>query len=85
MLNISTVNNSEVTVYTVPTGSSAMVMVDIFPTTTDPNTIVKVNDVVYWSGEMKGFMSIKVSLAENDIVKVSTDGTVNVFVHGMVM
>ena len=85
MLAIATITNTEQTVYTCPAGKSAFVFVDIFcdNTSGSANVAIKINDTVYYSGLVDEFISAKLSLTANDVVKVSSDNTVNVFIHGM--
>jgi len=83
MLNVIQINNqTDVTVYTCPTGKKAFIFVDVFPVTPIDVTI-KVNGVVYWSGSsVADQISAKMVLSGGDVVSVSSSGQVNVFVHG---
>lgn len=85
MISQVSIDNSESTVYTVPTGKSAMIFVEVNPTSTEPTCTIKINNMVYWTGVLYGFLSSKISLTEGDVVKVSSDGQVNVFVHGILV
>lgn len=85
MISQVSINNSETTVYTVPSGKGAMVYVEINPTSVEPTCTIKINNMEYWSGTLYGFFSAKMSLTENDVVKVSTNGQVNVFIHGILV
>lgn len=78
-------NQTNVSVYTCPTARRAFVYIDIFPLTST-NVEVKINNLTYWKEDgLSEFVSLKVSLTSGDEVKVSSSGTVNVFVHGMVV
>lgn len=84
MLAKTTVTNTETTVYTVPTGKTAFVFVDIYTETKSPFT-VKIDTITFYNevGGVADFISMKMVLSASTAVKVSTTGTVNVFVHGI--
>jgi len=85
MLAIQQITNTEAVVYSCPPGKSAYVFVDIFCASEDrtANVTIKVNDVVYYSDNIVSFMSCKLTLTTGDVIKISTNTTVNVFIHGM--
>lgn len=82
MLAIATINNTEQTVYTVPSGKKAYVYVDVFSPNASSLTL-KINNVVYYHEQSVVFVSFKLCLTSNDAVRVGSNGQVNVFIHGM--
>lgn len=82
MLAEVTVNNQEVTVYTVPQGKKAFLYIDIYSQAGD-NVTIKINDKVFYSDSVVDFLSFKLSLSALDTVKVASNGSVNVFIHGL--
>ncbi len=82
MLAIATINNEEVTVYTVPPGKTAMVQLYVFLPGNSGIT-VKINNTVYYSASSASWFSAKLVLNEGDTITVSSDGQANVFVSGM--
>ncbi|MEM2073966.1 MAG: hypothetical protein QW228_06310 [Candidatus Aenigmatarchaeota archaeon] len=82
MLSIATINNEEVTVYTVPTGKTAMVQLYVF-LPNDSNITVKINNTVYYSAPSASWFSEKLVLNAGDTITISSDGQANVFVNGM--
>lgn len=86
MLATQAINNqSDVTVYTCPTGKKAMIFVDAFPISQAPSFTLKINNYIYYTDTLVELISVKLSLTEGDTIKVSSDGQVNVFVHGLEM
>ena len=82
MLAVQTISNTNLTIYTVPTGKKAYVYVDIFaPTAGDLSVIV--NNKTYFSKQsFSGYISFKLSLTSADSIALYFSGTCNVFVHG---
>jgi len=82
MLATTTVNNKEKVIYTVPSGKTAYVYVDIYLHTTGSLT-VKINDLIYFADTptMK-MISIKLIMNSGDTLKVAYTGQANLFVHG---
>lgn len=83
MLSSVSLSNTEQTVYTVPSGKKALVYVDIYASSSNTPMTLKINNLNYYSGNITGVFSVKLALTSGDTVKVSTTGTVNVFVHGI--
>ena len=85
MLNIVEVNNQELTVYTCPQGKKTFAYIDIFCDNADrnANVVVKVNNVIYYSGLVNEFVSMKFVLTSGDEIKVFANKKVNVFVNGV--
>lgn len=82
MLAVQTVSNTNLTLYTVPTGKKAYVYVDIFaPASGDLS--VMVNNKTYFSKQsFSGHISLKLSLTSADSIAVSFTDTCHVFIHG---
>ena len=83
------INNSAANVYTCPSGKTAYVYVDI--ASNDGSSVsvtVQIGDgttfYTYWTGSTS-FLSVSLVLTGGDVVRVSTSGVVNVFVHGKEM
>lgn len=82
MLAEVTVNNQEVTVYTVPQGKTAMIEIIVSPISV-VNVWIKINNKVIFDEIADEQVSQKLILLSQDEVKVGTDGVVNVFISGM--
>jgi len=78
----TTINNTEQTVYTCPTGKKAYIFLRIYVPSVSIVT-VKINNTTYFSDIFDGVFIEKLSLDAGDTIKVSTDSEVNVFVDGM--
>jgi hypothetical protein len=87
MLARTQISNATANVYTCPTGKKAYVFVDV---ASDDGSQVDLtlsighgtNFLTYWTG-VTNFLSVKLVLDSGDAVRVSTNGVVNVFVHGI--
>jgi len=89
MLAILQVNNTTTNVYTCPADKTAYVYVDIASDNgSSVSFTVSVGDGTtfynYWVGSTN-FLSVSLILGGGDVVRVSTSGIVNVFVHGKEM
>jgi hypothetical protein len=82
MLAQAIVNNEEKVVYTCPAGKKAYIFLHIYAPSTS-NTIIKINDIIYFSDGFSGLFIEKLNLDAGDTIKVSTDSAVNVFIDGM--
>jgi hypothetical protein len=82
MLAQATINNTEQTVYTCPTGKKAYVFLRIYSPSTSTVTI-KINDIIYFADTFAGLFIEKFSLDAGDTIKVSSDSQINVFIDGM--
>jgi len=82
MLAQITINNTEQTVYTCPTGKKAYVFLRIYSPSTSTVTI-KINDITYFADSLAGLFTEKFSLDAGDTIKVSSNSQINVFVDGM--
>jgi len=82
MLAQTTINNTEQTVYTCPTGKKAYIFLRVYSPSVSTVT-VKINDITYFSDSFDGVLIEKLSLDAEDTIKVSTDSAVNVFMDGM--
>ena len=82
MLAQATINNTEQTVYTCPTGKKAYVFLRIYSPSTSTVTI-KINDIIYFADSFAGLFIEKFSLDAGDTIKVSSDSQINVFIDGM--
>jgi hypothetical protein len=83
------VNNTTANVYTCPSGKTAYVYVDIASNNgSSVSVTVQIGDgttfYTYWTGSTN-FLSVSLVLTSGDVVRVSTSGVVNVFVHGKEM
>lgn len=85
MLAISYVENTEETIYTVPSGYTAFVFVDISVIDAPASISVKVNNYQFWSGIVEDVATLKLILTAGDTIKVYTPNKVNVFVHGFLV
>lgn len=83
MLAITNVSNTTVNVYSV-TNTAAYVYVDIWPIQPNESFQMTINNYVYFSGSSYDMYSAKLALSNGDVIGISTTGTVNVFVHGIV-
>lgn len=79
-----TINNSESTIYTVPENKRAYVFLDIFSPNAS-NVIIKINNLIYYQAPSVNLWSAKLFLTAGDQIKVGTNGTVNVFLHGLLL
>lgn len=79
-----TINNNESIIYTVPENKRAYVFLDIFSPNAS-NIIIKINDLIYYQAPSVGSWSAKLFLTAGDQIKVGTNGTVNVFLHGLLL
>lgn len=84
MLAETTINNTEVSVYTVPSGKQAYIYLDVYSSLGSGFT-VKINNREYFSEVTAVFTRFRLCLTAGDVVRVGTSGTVNVFVHGSVI
>lgn len=84
MLAEVTINNQEQTVYTVPSGKTAMIYLYVF-LPDNANINVKINNILYYSASSVNWFSEKLVLNSGDIIKVGSDGQANVFIYGMEM
>jgi hypothetical protein len=80
-------NNTTADVYTCPSGKKAYVYVDVASNNgSNVNITVSVGDgttfYTYWTGTTS-FLSLKLVLDGGDVVRVGTNGVVNVFVYGI--
>ena len=84
MLAITNINNEEREVYTCPEGKSAYIFLDIFCTGSGnvADVTIKINDTIYFSDVVDVFLSVKLSLTAQDVIKISTTSTLNAFIHG---
>ncbi len=82
MLASVSLNNQEVTVYTVPADKKAMVYVYVFLPNSASLT-VKINNIVYYSSPSVAFFVEKLMLDVGDSITIGSDGQANVFIHGM--
>ena len=82
MLAQATINNTEQTVYTCPTGKKAYVFLRVFAPSTSIVTI-KINDLTYFSDSFTGLFIEKFSLDAGDTIKVGSNSQINVFIDGM--
>lgn len=82
MLAEVTVNNQEVTVYTVPQEKKAMIEIIVNPVGV-VNVWIKINGKVIVDEIIDEQISQKIILLSQDEVKVGTDEVVNVFISGM--
>jgi hypothetical protein len=82
MLAQATINNTEQTVYTCPTGKKAYVFLRIYSPSTSTVTI-KINDIIYFADSFAGLFIEKFSLDAGDTIKVGSDSQINVFIDGM--
>ena len=83
------VNNTTADVYTCPSGKTSYVYVDISSDDgSSVNMTVQVGDgttfYTYWTGSTN-FLSVSMVLTNGDVIRGSTNGVVNVFVHGREM
>ena len=82
MLAQATINNTEQTIYTCPTGKKAYIFLRIYVPSVS-TVSVKINNTTYFSDSFDGIFIEKLSLDAGDTIKVSTDSAVNVFIDGM--
>jgi hypothetical protein len=87
MLARQQITNTEATVYTCPSGKTAVLRI----TVTSPNgsnvpITIKIGDgttnLVFWTATTNFVRTDPIWLTAGDVIKVSTTGTVNVFVDG---
>jgi len=87
LLNIVSLNNTEATVYTAPSGKTVFLTLDIFPTSGTPNVTVKINNgsdyTYYTASSIADMLSFKLAIKDGQLIKVQTNGQVNVFVYGI--
>jgi hypothetical protein len=87
MLASTQISNAAVNVYTCPAGKKAYVFVDV---ASDDGSQVSVTLSIgdgatfrtCWTGTTN-FLSVKFVLDGGDVVRVSTNGVVNVFIYGI--
>jgi hypothetical protein len=87
MLARTQVSNATANVYTCPAGKKAYVFVDVASDNgSQVNMTLSIGDgtnfLTYWTG-VTNFLSVKLVLDGGDVVRVSTNGVVNVFVYGI--
>jgi hypothetical protein len=82
MLAQATINNTEQTVYTCPTGKKAYVFLRVYAPSASIVTI-KINDLTYFSDSFTGLFIEKFSLDAGDTIKVGSNSQINIFVDGM--
>jgi len=87
MLARTQISNATANVYTCPSGKKAYVFVDVVSNDGSQVSVTlsigdETNFQTYWTGETN-FLSVKLVLDGGDVVRVSTDGLVNVFVYGI--
>lgn len=82
MLNIVQITNSSLVVYTVPDNTVMILNVDVFPLVSPSLVSVKINDYVYWQGQISDMLSLDFTLTGGDSITIEVSGSVNVFVHG---
>jgi hypothetical protein len=87
MLTRTQLSNTSANVYTCPSGKKAYVYVDVASDDGSSVSItVSIGDgttfYTYWTGTTN-FLSVKLVLDGGDVVRVGTDGVVNVFVYGI--
>jgi hypothetical protein len=80
-------NNTTTNVYTCPSGKKAYIFVDVVSNDgSDVSITVSIGSgatfYTYWTGTTN-FLSAKLVLDGGDIVRVGTNGVVNVFVYGI--
>lgn len=79
-----TLEQTEETVFTVPSNKTAYIYLDLF-SPNNSNVIIKINDITYYQTTTLTSWSAKLILTSGDQIKISTNGTVNVFIHGLVL
>jgi hypothetical protein len=87
MLARTQLNNTTANVYTCPSGKKAYVYVDVASNDgSNVSITVSIGDGAtfhtYWT-ETINFLSLKLILDGGDVVRVGTNGVVNVFVYGI--
>jgi hypothetical protein len=87
MLARTQLNNTTANVYTCPSGKKAYVFVDVASDNgSQVSVTLSIGDgttfYTYWTGSTN-FLSVKLVLDGGDVVRVSTNGVVNVFVYGI--
>jgi hypothetical protein len=87
MLARTQLNNTTANVYTCPSGKKAYIFVDVASNDgSNVNITVSIGSgttfYTYWTGTTN-FLSAKLVLDGNDVVRVGTTGVVNVFVYGI--
>jgi hypothetical protein len=87
MLGRVQVTNTEATVYTCPSGKNAVVRITV--TSPDGSNVpitIKIGDgttnLVFWTATTNFVRTDPILLTSGDVVRVSTTGTVSVFVDG---
>ena len=87
MLARTQITNTEATVYTCPSGKSAVVRITV--ASNDGSNVpitIKIGDgttnLVFWTATTNFVRTDPIWLTAGDVVRVSTTGTVNVFVDG---
>ncbi len=86
MLAVMSLNNeTDRVVYAVPTNKKAVVYVDLWAVSANSNVTIKINNVVYFTGNVADKLSLKLALDAGDNIKITTPGQINVFVHGLEM
>ena len=87
MLGRQQITNTTATVYTCPTGKTAVVRITV--ASNDGSTVpitIKIGDgttnLVFWTASTNFVRTDPIWLTAGDVVQVSTTGTVNVFVDG---
>jgi hypothetical protein len=87
MLAKQQITNTEATVYTCPSGKTAVLRITV--TSDDGSNVsitIKIGDgttnLVFWMATTNFVRTDPIWLTAGDVVKVATTGTVNVFVDG---
>jgi hypothetical protein len=87
MLAKQQITNTTTTVYTCPTGKTAVVRITVVsPDGSSVPITIKIGDgttdLVFWTATTNFVRTDPIWLTAGDVVKVSTTGNVNVFIDG---
>jgi hypothetical protein len=87
MLARQQIANAEATVYTCPSGKTAVLRITVTSNNgTDVPITIKIGDgttnLVFWTATTNFVRTDPIWLTAGDVVRVATTGTVNVFVDG---
>lgn len=82
MIVETNIQNTELTVYTVPEQKKAMIEIIITPLNIC-EVYAKINEKILFDEVIEEQISQKLICLSGDVVRIGTDGKINVFVSGM--